>query len=51
MRDAADRYRRRAKDPGGLGLMATLGRNLPDALREISDVIPRGLLPIRMAAW
>ena len=25
---------------------ALLGRNLPDALRDLSDVIPRGLLPI-----
>ena len=25
---------------------ASLGQNLPDALRDVSDVIPRGLLPI-----
>ena len=28
---------------------APLGRNLPDALREVDDVIPRGLLPIMAA--
>ena len=28
---------------------APLGRNLPDALREVDDLIPRGLLPIMAA--
>ena len=48
MRNAADRHGRRAKDPAAWGT-APLGRNLPDALREVEDVIPRGLLPIMAA--
>ena len=45
MRTAADLYCRRTADPGGLEHCAP-GSNLLDAMRDVSDVIPRGLLPI-----
>ena len=44
VRNAADRYSRRAKNPDGLEHRVA-GPELPDA-RDLSDVIPRGLLPI-----